>query len=88
MNNDPGTVLKHEYNLGKEEIETLRLYTLGFTKEEIATQKCRSPYTIDSQLKSVLYKTKVASRYGLRIFAIKLGLVPLNHIEIKYIDRV
>ncbi len=86
--NTPEKFLQLEYGLGKQEIEVLRLLTLGYNRVEIADKRFRSFATIDSQIKKIMFKLKAQKQYGACIIALQVGLVKLEDIKIKVYERI
>lgn len=84
----PEQFLRMEYGLGKQEVEVLRLLTLGYSRVEIADKRFRSFSTVDSQVKKIMFKLKTKSQYGVCIIALQVGLVKLDDIKIKVYERI
>jgi DNA-binding CsgD family transcriptional regulator len=62
--------------LSPRELEVVRFVSEGRTNREIAEALCRSPNTVDTQLRSAMRKLKVSSRTALAVKAIEVGAVP------------
>jgi DNA-binding CsgD family transcriptional regulator len=61
--------------LSPRELEVVRFVSEGRTNREIAEALCRSPNTVDTQLRSAMRKLKVTSRTALAVKAIEVGAV-------------
>jgi DNA-binding CsgD family transcriptional regulator len=66
-------------NLSPRELEVVRYVSEGRTNREIAQVLCRSPNTVDTQLRSAMRKLKVSSRTALAVKAMEAGAVPRVH---------
>ncbi|HEY1914417.1 MAG TPA: AAA family ATPase [Streptosporangiaceae bacterium] len=62
--------------LSPRELEVVRLMVAGHTSREIGQSLCRSPKTVDTQLKSAMRKLGAASRTALAVRAAELGIAP------------
>ncbi len=60
--------------LTPRESEILRLIGKGLTRQEVASQICRSPKTVDGHQDRMMKKLKIATRADLMRFAIREGL--------------
>ena len=64
--------------LSPRELEVVRFVSQGRTNREIAEALCRSPNTVDTQLRSAMRKLNVTTRTALAVKAIEVGAVPAD----------
>ena len=62
--------------LSPRELEVVRQVVAGRTSREIGQALCRSPKTVDTQLKSAMRKLGTSSRTALAVRAAELGIAP------------
>ncbi|MFI5154482.1 MAG: response regulator [Chitinophagales bacterium] len=66
-------------NLGRNELEFLKLASTDMTYKEIALQMNLSPRTVENYRDSLFLKLNVKSRIGMAIYAIRCGIVTLAY---------
>jgi DNA-binding CsgD family transcriptional regulator/tetratricopeptide (TPR) repeat protein len=62
--------------LSPRELEVVGLVVAGHTSREIGESLCRSPKTVDTQLKSAMRKLGTTTRTALAVRAAELGITP------------
>lgn len=61
--------------LSKRELEVIKLITLEYNNEEIASQLAISKRTVETHRKNIFKKTKVKSIVGLVMLAVKCKFI-------------
>lgn len=61
--------------LTRREVEVCRLLALGHTNEEVASQLCLSPRTVETHRSSIMSKLELKNRAGLVRWAIENGVL-------------
>lgn len=69
------SAIKTLQSLSRREIEIIKLITLEFNNDEIATNLAISKRTVETHRKNIFRKTKVKSIVGLVILALRSKLV-------------
>lgn len=68
-------------DLSQRERDVLKLIALGLANDEIAARLFISPHTVKNHVSNIYRKLGIDDRTQVALIALRLGIVPLDHLD-------